>query len=67
MYGKHERGKDVVDDRIVFHLKKQPCQLIAGQHDHQASRSMMASGRDVYAAVGRVVSSGQVSNRCRIS
>ena len=28
MYGKHERGKDVVDDRLVFHLKKQPCQLI---------------------------------------
>ena len=27
MYGKH-RGKDVVDDRLVFHLNKQPCQRI---------------------------------------
>jgi hypothetical protein len=43
------------------------CPLIASQHDHQARRSMIASGLDSYAAVGRVVSSCQVSNLCRIS
>ena len=44
-----------------------PCQLIASQQDHQARRGMTASGFEGYAAVGRVVSSCQVSNLCRIS
>jgi hypothetical protein len=43
------------------------CQLIAGQHDHQARRGMTASGLDAYAAVGRVVSSCQLSNLRPIS
>jgi hypothetical protein len=45
----------------------EPCQLIAGQHDHQARRGMTASGLDSYAAVGRVVSSCQVWNLFPIS
>ena len=69
-----QEGKQLVPEQVGMDDLTQPgrfpvglCQLIASPHDHQARRGMTASGLDAYAAVGRVVSSCQVSNLRRIS